>query len=82
MMNIPSKVQTPTYLALVKAFDILDNFRNQPTYKQTQEAHTILTDFRDQFNEIEKFGVISEKFDQLITVLENKLKSEEKTAPT
>lgn len=81
-LNISNNVRTSTHLALVKAFDIRDNFRNQPTYNQTEDAHTILTNFRDNYKSQPEFGAISEKFDQLITVLEKKLSSTEKTATT
>ena len=70
------------YLALISAFDIRDNFRNQPTYRQTDDAHKTLTNFRDNYKTRPGFGAISEKFDQLITVLEKKLSSTEKTAQT
>ena len=71
-----------TYLALVEAFNIRDKHHRQPSNKHTQQDRDTLTQFRDRYKTHENFIKISEKFDQLITVLENKLKSEEKIAPT
>ena len=71
-----------TYLALVRAFDFRDNYHNQPLSSETKEAHKTLTNFRDNSKTQAGFGAISEKFDQLITVLESKLSSIEKTAQT
>jgi len=81
-LDFPTLDMSSTYLALLEAFDIRDNHHRQPSSNQTQKACDTLTQFRDRYKTHENFIKISEKFDQLITVLENKLSSIEKTAPT
>ena len=81
-LGFPIVEMSSTYLALLEAFDIRDKHHRQPSSNHTQKTCDTLTQFRDRYKTHENFIKISEKFDQLITVLENKLSSIEKTAPT
>ena len=75
-LDVPTVELSSTYLALGEAFDIRDKFPNnffiKPTYNQMQETCDTLTKFRDNYKTQAGFDAISEGFDQLITVLENK----------
>jgi len=81
-LKIPQTEYIHVCLAAHTAINIRDKPSEQESNQRIQDAYNKLTNFRDTYKTVEGFDVVSDMLDNLITVLESKLSSIEKTAQT
>jgi len=81
-LNIERTERNSILDSIYRAISIREKLPNRLSIETIQNDHEKLNGFKDAYRGQEGFNVISEQVDELISVLENKLSSVEKTAQT
>lgn len=81
-LNIERTERNSILDSIYRAISIREKLPNRLSIETIQNDHEKLNGFKDAYRGQQGFNVISEQVDELISVLENKLSSVEKTAQT